>query len=293
MKVAACTDLRDHGCHLGIIQSVFQGIRAGGLGYVGSDFHIDGEPLLHGPLLGSDPDGRDTVDAGDQNPIHSIDYLSLSSKGSLPANPVSTSCQYRIASSPNCQQKYTIRPPFMYGKSQRPLSASLSNTPMSLISWISDIRCETDSTYSTPNLLYPLSGALSRAFWISGFSSLMRFHSWLSSSNSVRSLGRRLCASANVKIRSSSIRTNHGFLGPPLQFTSVFQPTLRLNCCHASCAGGRNCLAEYRILNIPAREHTGNVCASRIRLGLDITVAIQLNLTFENVGVWVMTNRNK
>src|SRR5205809_434302 len=58
------------------------------------DFHSDGEPLLHGPLFGSDPDGCDAVDAGDQNPIHTIDHLSLSSKGFLPANPVSTSCQY-------------------------------------------------------------------------------------------------------------------------------------------------------------------------------------------------------
>src|SRR6059036_1050578 len=46
MKVPASTNLRDYGCHLGIIQGVFQGIRAGGWGYIRSDFHIDGEPLL-------------------------------------------------------------------------------------------------------------------------------------------------------------------------------------------------------------------------------------------------------
>src|SRR5436309_4081017 len=100
MKVAASTDLRDYGCYLGIIESVFQGIRAGGLGYVGCDFHVDGEPLLHGPLLGRDPDGRDTIDVGDQNPIHTIGRLSLFSKGSLPATPVFTSCQPPTLCSP-------------------------------------------------------------------------------------------------------------------------------------------------------------------------------------------------
>src|SRR5439155_21887395 len=96
MKVAASTDLRDYGCYLGIIESVFQGIRAGGLGYVGCDFHVDGEPLLHGPLLGGDPDGRDTIVAGDQNPIHTIGHLLISSEVSHPALPVPTICQYPI-----------------------------------------------------------------------------------------------------------------------------------------------------------------------------------------------------
>src|SRR5439155_6816449 len=105
VKIAAPADVHDDGGDLGIIQSVFKRVGSGRLGGPGRDFHINREPLLHGSLLGSDPNSGNTVDAGDENLVHLVLHVSLSSSGSRPAKPVSTSCQYRIVSSPNCQQR--------------------------------------------------------------------------------------------------------------------------------------------------------------------------------------------
>ena len=77
--------------------------------------------------------------------------------------------------------------------------------------------------------------------------------------------------------------------GPPLQ-SSMFQPTLSFNCSHTSRAGRGDCLPEYRILNVTTGEHTRDVRARRIRLGLDIAEAVEIDLAFEDLGVWIVSD---
>src|SRR3989304_1539964 len=112
---------------LGVVQGVLEGVVLGGPSGVDEQLDIDRKALLHGPLFGRNADCGHAIDFRNQDLVH---HLSLSSSGSRPANPASTSCQYPIASSPRCQHRYTIRPPLMYGKSHRPLSTSFRTTPM-------------------------------------------------------------------------------------------------------------------------------------------------------------------
>src|SRR5437868_5910537 len=74
---------------------------------------------------------------------------------------------------------------------------------------------------------------------------------------------------------------------------SVFQPAFGLNRSHAAGAGSGNGLAEYGILNVAARKHAGNVGAHRIRMGLDVAVAIEIDLAFEDFGIRIVTDRNE
>src|SRR5436190_17050760 len=74
---------------------------------------------------------------------------------------------------------------------------------------------------------------------------------------------------------------------------SVFQPAFRFNRRHASCTGGRDGLAKDRILDVAAGEHAGNVGARGIVMGLDVAVAVEIDLAFTNFSIGIVTDRNE
>src|SRR5262245_53873976 len=70
----------------------------------------------------------------------------------------------------------------------------------------------------------------------------------------------------------------------------MFQPTFRLNRCHASGSCGGDRLTEYRILNVATRENPGNVRSCGTRLRPDVTVLVEVDLALEDLGVGIVPN---
>ena len=60
-------------------------------------------------------------------------HVVLSGRACRPVYPSSMSCHHSMVSSPSLQQRYTTRPSRRYGKSHKPISRSLTTTP---ISWM-------------------------------------------------------------------------------------------------------------------------------------------------------------
>src|SRR5262245_32151598 len=111
------TDLHDYSSYLSVVDRIFEGIVEGRQVSVCGKLHINREPLLHGSLFGCHPYRGNAVDTRDEDLVHAnkaADYanfadsirairvirrlippahLSVSSNGSRPAKPVSTSCQ--------------------------------------------------------------------------------------------------------------------------------------------------------------------------------------------------------
>src|SRR5262249_28677310 len=61
-----------------------------------------------------------------------------------------------------------------------------------------------------------------------------------------------------------------------------------VDCGHASRAGGGHCLAVHGILSVAAREDTRDVRLRRSAYRLDVANRIHINLTSEDLGVWLM-----
>src|SRR5262249_39061052 len=105
----------------------------------------------------------------------------------------------------------------------------------------------------------------------------------ISASND-RSRGNRLCASANVKIRSSISHQSTG---------SMFQPTLGFNCSHASRTGSGYRLPKNRILHVTASEHARDIGSRRVRLGFDVPFFVEIYLPAEYFSIGVVTDRDE
>src|ERR1051326_211240 len=115
----------------------------------------------------------------------------------------------------------------------------------------------------------------------------MWFHSSPISASNVRRRGRRLSASATVKILSSiSVRAAQS---RPL----VFQPTLGFECSHAAAAGSRDGLTENGILHVAASEDAGNIGARGIGPSLHVAFFVEIDLALEDFGVGIVADRNE
>src|SRR5437868_3783122 len=73
----------------------------------------------------------------------------------------------------------------------------------------------------------------------------------------------------------------------------MLEPALSLNSRHAAAARRRYRLSEYRILDIAASEDTGNVCSGGIGLCLNVALVVEIDLPFEDFGVWIMADCNE
>src|SRR5690348_1332078 len=73
----------------------------------------------------------------------------------------------------------------------------------------------------------------------------------------------------------------------------MFQPALGFDCRHTSGTRCRNRLPEHGILNVAACKHAGDTGPGRTAFGLDITVAVEIELPFEDVGIRIVTDSDK
>src|SRR5262249_30608118 len=74
---------------------------------------------------------------------------------------------------------------------------------------------------------------------------------------------------------------------------SMFQPAFGFDRSHASGACSSDGLPENRILNVATGKHAGNIRTCRIGLRLDVPMAIEIDLPFENIRVRIVTDRYK
>src|SRR5690242_17197402 len=97
----------------------------------------------------------------------------------------------------------------------------------------------------------------------------------------VRRWGSRLVASASVKMRSSigiQIRVIRGLFS-----SLMLQPPLGFDGRHTSGTRGGDRLPEHGILDVAARKHARYIRPCGIRLGLDIAVAVEIDLPFKDI----------
>src|SRR5437867_4278713 len=73
----------------------------------------------------------------------------------------------------------------------------------------------------------------------------------------------------------------------------MLQPPFGFDRGHASSACRGNCLTEDRILNIATCKHSSHAGSRGIRLGLDVAVAIEIELPFENIRVGIVADRDE
>ena len=73
----------------------------------------------------------------------------------------------------------------------------------------------------------------------------------------------------------------------------MLQPPFGFDRRHTPGTRGGNGLPEYGILNITARKNTRYIRAWGIRLRLDIAVIIEIDLSFKDIGVWIVADRNE
>src|SRR5262245_37832397 len=73
----------------------------------------------------------------------------------------------------------------------------------------------------------------------------------------------------------------------------MFQPTLCLYCRHAAASGSSNGLPENGILNVTASENAGHVRSCGIGLSLDVALRIEIDLSFEDFRIRIVTDSNE
>ena len=69
---------------------------------------------------------------------------------------------------------------------------------------------------------------------------------------------------------------------------SMFQPTFRFDCSHAACARRRYGLPEHGILNVAAGKYAWNIGSRGVGLSPDVPAIVQVDLSLEDAGVWIM-----